>query len=97
MGAASLESPRMEQLELSCWDAEDKPSQAAGARWVRLTGKTCQYSAKAEGVQVRNLTNGYVATVFAPIHGRLTTDYIPLEAGKNELLLRFDQVDGVSL
>ena len=65
------------------------------ARWVRLSGETCLNEFKPDSIRVKNLTNGYVATTFRPENGQLTTDYIPLESGKNDLLVRFEQGNGV--
>ena len=91
-----IEAPRMEQLKVPCWDAEEKSTLATEARWVRMSGKACARAGTADSIQVRNLANGYVATVFSTQGDRLTTDYIPVESGKNEILVRFNQGEGVT-
>ncbi|MGE0526968.1 MAG: hypothetical protein AB7G93_04085 [Bdellovibrionales bacterium] len=82
---------RMDVHKLGCWDQAGSQLIDVSARWVRLTGKTCDSGTRAETVTVRNLSNGYVATVFAAAPGELTTDFIPLQVGRNEILVRIEQ------
>ncbi|HMN68826.1 MAG TPA: hypothetical protein PKC28_09845 [Bdellovibrionales bacterium] len=85
---------RMDVLPLSCWDQpEHGKTQSVGARWVRLTGKACGKE-HSGGFTVLNRSNGYVATVFAARPGDLTTDFIPLEAGGNEIEIRYESTPG---
>lgn len=92
----TLEIVQMETLRRPCWDRgadADGSVETTGARWVRLTGKNCEN--KAQEITVRNLSNGYVATVFtANLDQELTTDFIPLESGKNDIQIRFQQEPG---
>ena len=78
----------MNVAAVNCWDMKDDASRETGARWVRLTGKACQFQGNSENVTVKNLANGYAATVF-DAGGRMTTDFIPLQMGKNDILVRF--------
>jgi len=90
---------RMDVLALRCWDASDESAHQVSARWIRLTGRSCEAKAVPEAMQIRNLTNGYVATVFVPAAGspEMTTDFLPLEKGANEIMVRLDQGGGVAL
>lgn len=88
----------MEVVKVPCWDKSDDGDQETSARWIRLTGRPCQLSHGSEDqVSVRNLTNGYSATVFANQASGMTTDFIPLREGKNEILIRFEQTPGAAL
>ena len=87
----------MNAMALPCWDKQDSESRATSARWVRLTGKACQTVANADAVTVHNVSNGYMATVFSPSISEMTTDYIPLQTGKNEILIRFATEPGARL
>ena len=46
---------------------------------------------------MRNLTNGYVATVFPTQPVGMTTDFIPLQEGKNDIVIRYNQSAGVAV
>ncbi len=81
------EPVRMDVVHLPCWDKKDAMIKDTSARWLRLTGRACQL--EPQDVSVRNLSNGYVATVFTPKTGDMTTDFIPLQNGKNDILIRF--------
>ena len=88
----------MGEIQLACWDKGDEADQETTLRWIRLTGQPCGPAGGAsEVVSVRNLTTGYSATVFALQARSLTTDFIPLQAGKNNILIRFEQGPGVAL
>lgn len=86
----------MHVLPVNCWDVKDSAARETGSRWVRLTGKACQIEGNSENVSVRNISNGYTATVFAA-SGAMTTDFIPLQMGRNEILVRFETSRGVSV
>jgi hypothetical protein len=91
--APKVQEPiRMDVVQLPCWEAKDLTTPSKGSRWVRLIGRLCQ-NADAE-VTVRNLSNGYLATVFEARPGVLTTDFIPLENGSNEIQIRWMQESG---
>jgi hypothetical protein len=86
----------MDVIVLPCWDKQDTMIKSTSARWLRLTGKSCfQLPSNGEDIMVRNLSNGYMATVFAPVAGNLTTDFIPLQPGRNEIQIRFETEPGV--
>jgi hypothetical protein len=87
---------RMDVLKLSCWDNAGTAEQAVAARWVRLIGRPCHSDAESSAIEVRNLTTGYSGTVFAAQHNMLTTDFIPLETGPNEILIRIGEGEGVA-
>ncbi|MBX3020820.1 MAG: hypothetical protein KF799_04025 [Bdellovibrionales bacterium] len=92
------EPVKMDVVRLPCWDRQIGSEQKVEARWVRLVGKACQSDFGVESVTVRNQANGYMGTVFEPGESSsLTTDYIPLESGKNEIVIRFEPEPGVKL
>jgi hypothetical protein len=88
----------MDTVKVACWDSNDEAEQETSARWIRLTGRPCQAAIGADAVTVRNLTNGYVATVFPtqPANA-LTTDFIPLQEGQNHILIRYAQERGAAV
>ena len=92
-----LEPVKMEVMALSCWDRQEAALNATSARWLRLTGRACQMSADADSIMVQNLSNGYVATVFAGRDQSLTTDFIPLQIGKNDIQIRMNSAPGVHI
>ena len=86
------EAPRMDVLRVPCWDEGASDEMAVSARWVRVVGRNC----KTDGatVSVRNVTNANVATVLPDAKGQITTDFIPLEAGRNEIVFTFESAPG---
>lgn len=105
-GMSTLPSTRandpieMDVVRIPCWEKSSSPQIDTSARWIRLTGRRCQGEAAAplaDSVSVRNLTNGYVATVFPMQNRNMTTDFIPLQSGHNEILIHFDQGEGASV
>lgn len=93
----SMEIIPMDVVRVPCWDRAPGTARQTGAHWVRLTGKSCQSQADADTITVRNLTNGYVATIFSTSSEGLTTDFIPLQAGNNDILIRYAQPEGVAV
>jgi hypothetical protein len=92
-----LPAIRMDALAIPCWDKLEPKEHETPSRWIRLTGKPCQTAASAEAIRVQNLANGYVATVFTQGAADLTTDFIPLENGKNEIIIRFETEPGARI
>lgn len=93
----SADSVEMDVMKLPCWDVKDEIEQFTSARWIRLTGRACQSENGALSLTVRNLTNGYMATVFDVADKSLTTDFIPLRSGRNDILIRINIEPGVSV
>ncbi len=91
-----MEPIRMDVVKLPCWDLPEVAEQPISSRWVRLTGRPCQSGALPESIEVNNLANGYSGTVFATQKDAMTTDFIPLEEGNNEIMVRIGQADGVA-
>jgi hypothetical protein len=86
----------MNVVRVPCWDQANPDVSPISARWIRLTGTFCKNKVGSGIMSVRNLTTGYAATVF-PLQGKnLTTDFIPLKAGKNEILIRLEPSKGVA-
>lgn len=82
-----------QNFEIKCLPRLENDTQAAK---IRLTGPLCglvnesQHSAKLVKTQVTNQTNRFSATVFTDLSaGKFSTDYIPLDAGKNQILIEF--------
>ena len=82
---------RMDVVNIPCWDKSEPEPHVTDARWVRLTGQVCQ---NAGEVSVRNLSNGYSGTVFSS-KTSMMSDYIPLDKGDNEIMVRFQESPGV--
>lgn len=100
-GDARMAEPiRMYAVKIGCWERAGRPTIEAGARWVRLIGKTCQSTvlspAPTASLQITNVTNGYAATVFDGESGQFTTDFIPLERGRNEVRIKLDPEPNVT-
>src|SRR4051812_39471130 len=75
-----MEPIAMDTVKLPCWDQLHESENATSARWIRLLGRDCEGMAASESVTVKNLRNGFSATVFQTLpRNSLTTDYIPLE------------------
>lgn len=78
-----------------CWDQDENPKRLTEARWLRLTGRACSTEkVDSEIVRVKNLTNGYSATVILAKADLLTTDFIPMDAGPNEIEVGFSEEAG---
>lgn len=91
------EPVRMDVVDVSCWDGLSPEEQPVKSRWVRLTGRSCLGGTRAEQIQVKNLSNGFEATIFPSGPQALTTDFIPLQEGKNEILIRFESEAGAAV
>lgn len=86
---------KMDIVKLGCWDTNDAAEQKVDARWVRLTGRPCQSDSAPENIEILNTTNGYVGTVFLAKGDVMTTDFIPLQEGANDILVKLGHGDGV--
>ncbi len=78
-------------LNLNC--AEVSQSLETSSPRFRLRGDNCVGGADKSSVintQIKNTSNGYVATVFHRTPQTFTTDYINLNEGKNEIQVRFE-------
>ena len=97
--------PASVQPQFSALDIDDKGTQAVdfnmpcegsgrfsrNVAQVRLTGTSCDKSkSPIETSEIRNVTNGFSATVFYPKATAFTTDYITLASGKN--LIRIQHI-----
>ncbi len=91
-----VEPVDMNTVDIPCWDKAASEENSTTADWVRLTGRTCLVKISNELITVRNTTTGYVATVFPTQGDTLTTDFIPLQPGKNEIRIRFEQGPGAA-
>ena len=89
-----VEAPKIDVLALSCWDGPASENMQTTAKWIRLTGRSCDLSSGAHQWKVDNASNGFSATVFDLDLKQLTTDYIPLQNGANEIKLSSVGEDG---
>lgn len=88
------EAVRMDSVQVPCWDRSAPTDYHMDAKWVRITGGACQTDVPADQITLENTANGYLGTVFSMGQGALTSDYIPLQEGKNEIQLRFKPTAG---
>lgn len=80
-------------VNLSCSDT-NQTFETASTR-LRLKGANCTEDGNIPlNTQVRNKTNGYVATVFHRSPMDFTTDYINLREGQNEIDVKFQTEKG---
>lgn len=79
-------------FEINCHDSDQK-LQTSNPRF-RLKGQTCTDESIAVSTQIKNKSNGYIATVFHRDPQNFTTDYINLNEGQNEIAVRFDTLKG---
>lgn len=89
---------QVSDFNVTC-EATSESNFAETVQQVRLRGRTCLPNSKArlKSAQVRNLSNGFVATVFTPDDSRFSTDYINLKAGLNQIVVDMDFSDGSKL
>lgn len=94
----TMDPIEMNVMKLACWDKSDQKDRTTAARWIRLTGRDCGGDANAERIVVLNLNNGFSATVF-PTQGKLglTTDFIPLREGRNQIQILVDRDGGAKV
>ena len=93
-GPASISESAM-NLQVRCGARQE---QATDAAKIRLSGDLCDIQALGDGhdLQVATIINGankFTATVFAH-GGTFSTDYIPLNTGKNPIQLEFQYRGG---
>ena len=82
-------------LNLNC-SAQSQILETTSIRF-RLKGENCATDEQNPvSTQVRNKSNGYVATVFHRNPAAFTTDYINLSEGKNEIEVRFEGAQGTT-
>lgn len=87
-------------IEVGCGSAEAQSE--TGAAKVRLTGSLCGAPAGVEDPRpqqatIANEANHYQATVFAdPSSGKFSTDYIPMQPGRNVVRVDFKYAGGRS-
>lgn len=91
------ETAKLDTLAVSCWDSQEATlNLSTSARWVRLLGRSCRQKFPADSWEVKNHSNGFQATVFEPNEKQLTTDFIPLKEGTNEIAFRAIDEKGVA-
>ena len=90
---ASVQQPSFLNLEVKCVSVMEMDT---SANKVRLNGPLCGSDATAANGQlirteIINTANKFAATVFPDvINGKFSTDYIPLEHGKNTMTIEFE-------
>lgn len=58
-------------------------SMSTDSGYLRISTHTCDAELQIKGSKLKNVSNGYVATVFTLQPSQLTSDFIPLAEGKN--------------
>lgn len=73
------------------------PALATNSHWLRLATATCDRHKEILDTSLLNESNGFVATVFTPNRSNLTSDFIPLAAGKNNMHMEVKLASGETL
>jgi hypothetical protein len=90
-------SPAFINIEIKCEGVLDQDTSASK---VRLSGPLCGSDPVTAGSSlmktvVMNGSNKFSATIFTDVNsGKFSTDYIPLNSGKNTIHLEFSYRDG---
>ncbi len=95
----SFESPTSDAVpataDLGCLE-RSLPTQRlkSEAGTIRMRGRFCHLSSRAmrsfDGIQIRNLTNGFEGTVFFQGYdASFVTDYVVLKPGRNEIQIEW--------
>jgi hypothetical protein len=94
-------SATFQSADVTC---TENPERGTSASKIRLTGPLCNGLAAGEAqaspdplirATVLNVTNQFNATVFTDtVSGKFSTDYIPLNTGKNQLKMEFTYKSG---
>jgi hypothetical protein len=95
---ASVSHPLL-NLELKCSDSGEAPEQTTQASKLRISGEICDGNQAAAGsLQKTSIINGanrFSATVFMDTSThKFSTDYIPLNSGKNTIHIEFSYSGG---
>ena len=86
--------PKFATISVDCQSRIAQTLQSV-ARLVRIKIKPCHGSmAQLEGSRVVNLANGNEGTLFQLDNGEITTDYIHLVRGQNQLKIRLKAANG---
>ena len=96
---ASANKVQFSEVELNCNPALLQEQEITAAK-IRLVGSFCGDKIGAEGknlskTSVVNQSNKAIATVFTDVNaGKFSTDYIPLNTGRNLIHVEFSYADG---
>jgi len=90
-----IASSTVGSVDLNCTQAPGTEQQTSAEK-IRMTGALCGHTgAKLLKTQILNTSNRYSATVFSDeANKKFSTDYIPLNTGKNILNIEFQYSDG---
>ena len=80
-------------FEINCSDSDQKLE--TSSQRFRLKGQACTNESAALSTQIKNRSNGYIATVFHRDPQSFTTDYINLNEGQNEIAVKFATQNGL--
>ena len=83
-------------LEFNC---QSHITQATAAQKVRITGPLCGMESQSEHIKtdITNLSNQTKGTAFNHPNQTFLTDYIPLELGENQIVLKFVYQNGKTI
>lgn len=89
--AMKLAIPRPDVLLEWDWSCrKNAPATAeVDGNQLRLKGKACDHAFSPEKLTITNVTNGFTASIFDKGHREYETDLIQLNAGSNEIHLRY--------
>lgn len=90
------EQTHFSKLEDLAWDCKGTQNSEMHATHVRLKGKTVCQNQTIKEIKIRNLSNGFTATVFANDKGFLT-DFIDLQVGANNIKVDYVDKQGKSI
>lgn len=82
---------RLETLVWDCQDLGPEASRTSGSH-IRLKSRFCD-SGPVQQLSVKNLSNGYTASVFVDSKG-FSTDFIDLREGENEIEISWEAGHG---
>lgn len=83
--AAKIVRPEFEVWNIPCLGQQGLATHQTQSRWIRLSTHDCESAFSASHLE--NKTNGFVATIFVPNSAMMTSDFIPLNVGANQLNL----------
>lgn len=95
-GASPESAGAAGELETLTWDCRQKSEiPVVKSTHVRLKSKYCDRTTNPD-VRIKNLANGYTASVFAAAKG-FSTDFIDLREGLNEISIEWKNAKGESV
>ncbi|MCB0414415.1 MAG: hypothetical protein KDD50_08785 [Bdellovibrionales bacterium] len=94
----SKDYERMLTLKLGCLNST-KPAKKINsfAKQLRVTGKLCHLDSDLSMTEIKNISNGTLASSFHLDNNGFTSDYIQLKDGYNKILISHTLLDGTQV